>query len=127
MGISRLDCRAQAEVLAAKRMIGRTANNFTLQPSRLLDSAYGSADMPGRLVDERDIEPHVTVFDKSARKDGAFAREDFNCDPSWRRLCERRLRKKVEMLFVHLKRILQLDRLRLRGSSSQLPARTSGN
>jgi hypothetical protein len=27
----------------------------------------------------------------------------------------RRLRKKVEMLFVHLKRILRLDRLRLRG------------
>ena len=27
----------------------------------------------------------------------------------------RRERKKVEMLFAHLKRILQLDRLRLRG------------
>jgi hypothetical protein len=27
----------------------------------------------------------------------------------------RRLRKKVEMLFAHLKRILHLDRLRLRG------------
>jgi DDE family transposase len=27
----------------------------------------------------------------------------------------RRLRKKVEMLFAHLKRILKLDRLRLRG------------
>ena len=27
----------------------------------------------------------------------------------------RRLRKKVEMLFAHLKRILRLDRLRLRG------------
>ncbi len=29
----------------------------------------------------------------------------------------RRQRKKVEMLFAHLKRILQLDRLRLRGPS----------
>ena len=27
----------------------------------------------------------------------------------------RRLRKKIEMLFAHLKRILRLDRLRLRG------------
>ena len=27
----------------------------------------------------------------------------------------RRLRKKVEMLFAHLKRILKLDRLRLKG------------
>ena len=29
----------------------------------------------------------------------------------------RRLRKKVEMLFAHLKRILKLDRLRVRGPS----------
>ena len=41
----------QAEVLAAKRMIERTAKNFALHPSRLLgDSAYGSADMLGWLV-----------------------------------------------------------------------------
>ena len=31
------------------------------------------------------------------------------------RLVSRRQRKKVEMLFAHLKRILRLDRLRLRG------------
>jgi hypothetical protein len=73
----------QAQVLAAKRMIERTAKNFTLHPSRFLgDSAYGSADMLGWLVDERGIKPHVTVFDKSARKDGSFAREDFNYDPA---------------------------------------------
>jgi len=176
----------QAEVLAAKRMIQRTAKNFALHPSKLLgDSAYGSADMLGWLVDEHGIEPHVTVFDKSARKDGTFAREDFNYDPardiyicpggktltttrtrvndgetllyraskadcdacalrlrccpntparkvprsiherardmaraianSWEGRASRRLRKKVEMLFAHLKRILKLDRLRLRG------------
>ena len=176
----------QAEVLAAKRMIQRTAKNFALHPSKLLgDSAYGSADMLGWLVDEHGIEPHVTVFDKSARKDGTFARQDFNYDPardiyicpggktltttrtrvndgetllyraskadcdacalrlrccpntparkvprsiherardmaraianSWEGRASRRLRKKVEMLFAHLKRILKLDRLRLRG------------
>jgi len=176
----------QAEVLAAKRMIERTAKNFALHPCRLLgDSAYGSADMLGWLVDEHGIEPHVTVFDKSARKDGTFAREDFDYDPaddvyicpgrktltttgtrvndgetllyraskadcdacalrprccpnttarkvprsihekardmaraiakSWEGRASRRLRKKVEMLFAHLKRILKLDRLRLRG------------
>src|SRR3984885_5012366 len=176
----------QAEVLAAKRMIERTARNFTLHPARLLgDSAYGSAEMLGWLVDERGIEPHVTVFDKSARKDGTFSREDFRYDqikdvyicPGGKTLtttgtrvndgdtllyraakadCDacalrsrccpntparkvprsiyehardrareiaksplgrtsRRLRKKVEMLFAHLKRILKLDRLRLRG------------
>ena len=32
------------------------------------------------LSDEHGIEPHVTVFDKSARKDGTFSREDFTYD-----------------------------------------------
>jgi transposase len=176
----------QAEVLAARRMIERTAQNLALQPRRLLgDSAYGSAEMLGWLVSERNIAPHVTVFDKSARKDGTFSREDFHYDPerdvyvcpggnmltttgtrvnddatllyraskadcqacalknqccpttpmrrvprsihegardiaraiakSWEGRVSRRLRKKVEMLFAHLKRILKLDRLRLRG------------
>src|ERR1700744_6430983 len=176
----------QAEVLAAKRMIERSMERFDLHPAKLMgDSAYGSADMLGWLVDEHGIEPHVTVFDKSARKDGTFAREDFSYDPagdvylcpggktltttgtrvndgdallyraskadcdacalrprccpntparkvprsihekardmaraiakSWEGRTSRRLRKKVEMLFAHLKRILKLDRLRLRG------------
>jgi hypothetical protein len=34
---------------------------------------------------------------------------------SWEGHTSRRLRKKIEMLFAHLKRILKLDRLRLRG------------
>src|SRR5262249_25183429 len=34
---------------------------------------------------------------------------------SWEGRTSRRLRKKIEMLFAHLKRILKLDRLRLRG------------
>ena len=34
---------------------------------------------------------------------------------SWEGRVSRRQRKKVEMLFAHLKRILKLDRLRLRG------------
>ena len=176
----------QAEVLAAKRMIERSMERFDLYPARLLgDSAYGSAEMLGWLVYERGIEPHVTVFDKSARQDGTFSRDDFTydhagdvyscpggkmltttgslindgatlryraskydceacrlkprCCPkeparyvprsiyegardmarqiarSWEGRIARRLRKKVEMLFAHLKRILRLDRLRLRG------------
>jgi transposase len=176
----------QAEVLAAKRMIERAKERFDLYPKRLLgDSAYGSAEMLGWLVHEHGIEPHVTVFDKSARRDGTFSREDFHYDPAGEvyvcpggktltttgtrvndgatllyraskidcdacalkpRCCpkeaarkvprsihegardmaraiakssegrvSRRLRKKVEMLFAHLKRILRLDRLRLRG------------
>jgi transposase len=175
----------QAEVLAAKRMIGRSMQRFDLYPAKVMgDSAYGSAEMLGWLVYEHGIEPHVTVFDKSVRKDGTFSREDFTydhagdiyycpggkmltttgslldgttlryraskfdcqacclkprCCPkeparyvprsihegardmarhiarSWEGRVSRRLRKKVEMLFAHLKRILKLDRLRLRG------------
>jgi transposase len=176
----------QAEVLAAKRMIERSMKRFSLYPARLMgDSAYGSAEMLGWLVHGHGIEPHVTVFDKSARKDGTFSRDDFTydhagdvyrcpggkmltttvtlvndgatmlyraskydcqgcalkarCCPkevvrkiprsihegardmarqiarSWEGRASRRLRKKVEMLFAHLKRILKLDRLRLRG------------
>ena len=176
----------QAEVLAARRMIERSMDRFGLYPARLMgDSAYGSAEMLGWLVYEHGIEPHVTVFDKSARKDGTFSRDDFSydhehdvyscpggtalrttgtlvndgatmlytalqrecagcalksrCCPntlarkiprsvhegardmarqiarSWEGGTSRRLRKKVEMLFAHLKRILKLDRLRLRG------------
>ena len=155
---------------------------FDLYPARLVgDSAYGSAKMLGWLVHEHGIEPHVTVFDKSARQDGTFSRNDFTYDhahdlylcpggkkptttgtnatmlyraikhhcagcalklkccpnsPARKVLrsiyegardmarqiaksregrVSRRLRKKVEMLFAHLKRILKLDRLRLRG------------
>jgi hypothetical protein len=47
--------------------------------SRLLgDGAYGPAEMLGWLL--YDVEPHVTVFGKSARTDGIFSREDFICD-----------------------------------------------
>src|SRR5499425_1255886 len=71
----------QAEILAAKRMIERSMARFDLHPARLLgDSAYGSAEMLGWLVYEQGIEPHVSVFDKSARADGTFSREDFTYD-----------------------------------------------
>ena len=185
----------QAEVGAAKTMLDRTAEQFEVAPSRLVaDAGYGSAEMIGWLVDERGIEPHVKLMDKSERTDGALSRSDFAFDPEGNRYacpggkelrkyhrsfskprdgvtkedtmiyfarqhdCQacalkpkccpnvparkiarsiheaardraraiakteayavsRRERKKVEMPFAHLKRILRLDRLRLRGPS----------
>ena len=72
----------QAEVGAAKTMLDRTAEQFDVQPLRLVaDAGYGSADMLGWLVDERGIEPYVKVFDKSERTDGTFSRSDFVFDP----------------------------------------------
>ena len=55
-------------------MIDRAEERFGLNPEKLAaDSAYGSAEMLGWLVHERGIEPHIPVFDKSARTDGTFA------------------------------------------------------
>ena len=62
-------------------MIKRSIERFDLYPRCLLgDSAYGSAEMLGWLVYEHGIEPHVTVFDKSARAGGTFSREDLTYD-----------------------------------------------
>jgi hypothetical protein len=63
----------QAEVAVAKRMIERTRERSGLYPARLAaDSGYGSAAMLGWLAHEQGIEPHVSVFDKSTRRDGTF-------------------------------------------------------
>src|SRR5664280_3329485 len=68
----------QAEVGAARTMIDRTARRFGITPRHLAaDSAYGSAANLAWLVKERQIEPHIPVFDKSNRTDGTFSRSDF--------------------------------------------------
>src|SRR3984957_17431398 len=183
----------QAEVGAARTMLERTETRFGIKPAFLTaDSAYGSADSLAWLVKEKDIAPHIPVFDKSNRTDGTFSRADFafdaergrctcpagkelvqfrrtyaiprsgvtaegtrlyrasklDCDvcelkarccpnavarkiprdldedsrdiaralastPEYETACRRR--KKIEMLFAQLKRILRLARLRLRG------------
>jgi hypothetical protein len=62
-------------------MIARTMERFDLYPARLAgDSGYGSAEMLGWLVYEHGIEPHVSVVDKSVRKDGTFSRDEFPYD-----------------------------------------------
>lgn len=178
----------QAEVGAAKTMIGRTEERFRLKPERLAaDSAYGSAATLNWIVNEKRIAPHIPVIEKSKREDGSLSREDFTFDkdrnvyvcpqgkllhttgrihdsdvllyrartsdcgpcPLKPKCCpkaperkiprsihedardaaralvdtevfeqSRRDRKRVEMLFAHLKRILKLGRLRLRGPRS---------
>jgi hypothetical protein len=87
------------------------------------------------LVKQKKITPHIPVFDKSNRSDGTFSRVERNAartlSPARSRgICTKTLatgpagspqdrgyrrRKKVEMLFAHLKRFLRLTRLRLRG------------
>jgi transposase len=181
------------EVNSTRTMMDRVEQRFDLKPKRLIgDTAYGTAEMLGWMVDEKAIEPHVPVWDKTERKDGTFSRSDFEwretdnqyrcpggkpllprrrnftalrpgitkantiifrasqhdckdcplkaqCCPNtpMRKIARhvnesardvarqiaktpayvrsRRQRKKVEVLFAHLKRILRLRRLRLRG------------
>ena len=67
----------QAEVGASRTMIDRTARRFGLKPRHLAaDSAYGSAANLAWLVKERQIEPHIPVFDKSNRTDGTFSQTE---------------------------------------------------
>ena len=71
----------QAEVLAQRRMIERTQERFGLWPEKLVaDTAYGSAPNLAWLVEDQGIEPHIPVFDKSARSDDTFARSDLTFD-----------------------------------------------
>jgi hypothetical protein len=183
------------EVNATRTMIDRVQERFDLKPNRLIgDMAYGAAELLGWMVDEKQIEPHVPVWDKTQRDDDTLSSSDFQWNAQadeyrcpqgrvlrsqWRpfknlrthvtkadtiiyrssqadcatcpmkdRCCpntptrkiarsvhesardvardvaktavykqSRKDRKKVEMLFAHLKRIMKLDRLRLRGLS----------
>jgi transposase len=180
---------------ATRTMIDRVEERFDLKPEWLIgDTAYGTAAMLNWLINEKQIEPHVPVWDHSQRTDETLSRSDFQWDgqrneyrcpqgyalrSDWRiftnprthitkedttiyksrqsacatcpiksRCCpntpyrkiarsiyepardvaravartrrykqSRNDRKKVEVLFAHLKRILKLDRLRLRGPS----------
>jgi hypothetical protein len=59
-------------------MIDRVEATFALKPERLIgDMAYGSAPMLAWLVDDKGIEPHVPVWDKTQRTDGTLSSSDF--------------------------------------------------
>lgn len=183
------------EVNATRTMVDRVEERFDLKPTRLIgDMAYGAAELLGWMVNEKAIEPHIPVWDKTQRQDEILSSSDFQWDEhtdeyrcpqghalrsQWRafqklrthvtkartiiyrssqsdcatcpmkaRCCpntrirkiarsihesardvaraiaktdayiqSRKERKKVEVLFAHLKRIMKLDRLRLRGLS----------
>jgi hypothetical protein len=173
------------EIAVTEAMIARVARCHDLSPKRLaVDTAYGTGRLLRWLTD-RDITPHIPVWDKSRQTNGRFTRDDFSYDkerdlylcPGGKLLTSTgnidqgrilyyrarksdcatcslkpqcttgpmrkvtrdvdeevrdrvralantepfqqscRERKKVEMLFAHMKRILKLDRLRLRGLS----------
>ena len=72
--------RISKEVDATETMIERVEERFDLKPDHLAgDVAYGTGEMLGWLVD-RDIDPHIPVWDKAKREDGTFSRQDFSYD-----------------------------------------------
>jgi len=69
------------EIAVTETMIDRVRRRFNLRPQRLAgDTVYGTARLLKALVD-RNITPHVPVWDKSPRLDGTFSRADFIFDP----------------------------------------------
>ena len=91
------------ETDAAKTMIDRVEERFDLKPNRLIgDTAYGSAAMLGWLVDEKQIEPHIPVWDKTQRTDDSLSSSVFQWDEqntmtkrsgTLRKTCERAANK----------------------------------
>src|SRR6202140_3022445 len=69
-----------AEIAVTQTMLERVGRRFDLRPKRLAgDTVYGAVRLLKWLVD-RNITPHVPVWDKSARPDGTFSRADFVFD-----------------------------------------------
>lgn len=186
MDVETTSAHRSDEVAATRTIVDRVEDRLDINPERLIsDTAYGTFEMLGWMIEEKSIQPHVPVWDKSERKDGSLGRSDFKWDddadeyrcpqgkalrstgkpttdntliyrsmvaectgcPLKSRCCpnathrkitrernesawdvagqiattdwyaqSRRHRKKVEMLFAQLKRILRLDRLRLIGA-----------
>jgi len=72
--------RISKEVDATETMIERTQDRFALKPRHIAgDVAYGTGKVLGWLV-ERDIEPHIPVWDRGKRDDGILSRDDFAFD-----------------------------------------------
>jgi len=70
------------EVAVTETMLDRVERRFGLRPQRLAgDTVYGAVRLLKWLVD-RQITPHIPVWDKSARSDGTLSRADFVFDRS---------------------------------------------
>ena len=69
------------EIEATKTMIERVEKRHDLKPQRLIgDTAYGTGPMLEWMVEDKDIEPHVPVWEKFRRTDGTFLVSDFKWD-----------------------------------------------
>ena len=66
------------EVESTKTMVQRVEDRFNIKPNRSVgDTAYGTAPMLNWIVNEKQIEPHVHVWDKTQRKDDTLSSNEF--------------------------------------------------
>jgi hypothetical protein len=69
------------EVSATKTMIERVETRFDIKPQRLIGATnYGTAEILAWMVNEKQIEPHVSVWDKTQRNDDTLSIGDFQWD-----------------------------------------------
>jgi hypothetical protein len=62
-------------------MIEHVERRFELRLERSVDdTAYGSGSMVHWVVEEKGIEPHISVWDKTQRKDDTFSGSAFKYD-----------------------------------------------
>ena len=72
--------RTYDEVAATRTMIDRTETAFGLKPERITaDTAYGTGKLLAWLLD-KDITPHIPVWERYEQTDGTFSRVDFTYD-----------------------------------------------
>lgn len=72
--------RITKEIDAAESMLERVEERFALKPERIAaDVAYGTGEMLNALI-ERQIEPHIPVFEGPRRNTGRLSREAFAYD-----------------------------------------------
>ena len=62
-------------------MVDRVEERFQLTPERLIgDTAYGSAPMLAWMVEDKGIEPHVPLWDRTQRNDNTLSSGEFQWD-----------------------------------------------
>jgi hypothetical protein len=63
------------------RKIERIEDRFAIKTKKLFsDTAYGTTEFLGWMVNDKAIEPHVPIWEKGERSDGTFSRSDFSFD-----------------------------------------------
>jgi len=75
MDVEATQAHRTQEVESTKTMVQRVEDRFDIKPNRLVgDTAYGTAPMLHWMVNEKNIAPHVRVWDKTQRKDERSAK-----------------------------------------------------